>query len=264
MRMIYTGYPLAFLGVAVVLFMSWTPLHASEADDRIESSALRSYMFRTYLKGDQIQIQSREGVVTLMGTVTEVSHMAMAEDTVAELPGVARVSNQLGLSADHVAPNSDGWLSARVKAALLFHRNVSARHTEVTAIDGMVTLRGEATSRAQRDLATEYVGDVEGVESVRNFMTISKTSTTPTPGQTAGEMIDDASITAQVKTALLFRRSASAGKIRVKTTDGTVTLGGTVRSAADKALVVQLVTDIDGVRSVVNDMTIEQALSMND
>lgn len=264
MRVMSKRYPLGLFGAAVALFMTWTPMYASGTDDRIESAALDSHMFRIYLGDDNIHVQAREGVVTLMGTVTEVSHIAMAHDTVAELPGVTRVDNRLVLSTGHVTPNSDEWLSARVKTALLFHRNVSAGDTRVTTRDGMVTLRGIATSRAQRDLTTEYSGDLEGVDSVRNFMTVSRTTSTPTLSQPAGRTIDDASITAQVKTALLFRRSTSTGDIRVKTDNGVVTLGGTVRSAADKALVVKLATDIDGVRSVVNTMTIASALTKND
>ena len=48
----------------------------------------------------------------------------------------------------------------KVKATLLFHRNVSAVKTEVTVKDGIVTLRGDATSQAQKELTTEYAKDV--------------------------------------------------------------------------------------------------------
>ena len=43
----------------------------------------------------------------------------------------------------------------------------------------MVTLRGEATSKAQIDLTTEYIQDVEGVKDVKNDMTVSAASGTP-------------------------------------------------------------------------------------
>jgi len=33
--------------------------------------------------------------------------------------------------------------------------------------DGIVALRGEATSEAQKDLTTEYAEDVEGVKDVK-------------------------------------------------------------------------------------------------
>lgn len=252
----------ALVGGAVAVLMGWTPLYATEADDRIEALAHKSYMFRTYLKNGEIRIQARDGVVTLRGTVTDASHVIMARDTVAELPGVTRVDNLLGLSTKRVTWPSDAWLTARVKTALLFHRNVSARRTEVTAADGMITLRGVAASQAQRDLTTEYADDVEGVDGVRNKMTVSKTAFAPS--DSAGQIIDDASVTAQVKTALLFRRSTSTRNIQVKTEEGIVTLRGTAWNAADKTLIAKLVDDIDGVRGVVNNITLERVLSRND
>jgi osmotically-inducible protein OsmY len=244
--------------------MTCGPLYASEPDDRIESSARNSHMFKTYLTGDDIRVQARDGVVTLRGTVTHEFHLALAQDTVAGLHGVTRVDNRLGLSTGRMVAYSDAWLSARVKTTLLFRRTVRARHIEVTAIDGVVVLRGEAPSQAQRDLITEYIDDVVGVEGIRNKMTVARTSSTTTPGDAAGETIDDASVTAQVKNALMFHRSAGSRTIQVKTTRGVVTLWGTARNAAHQALVAKLVTDIDGVKSVVNDITVDTALSRND
>ena len=106
-------------------------------------------------------------------------------------------------------------------------------------------------------MTTEYAKDVEGVKDVKNEMTVSKTS--KKTYDTAGEKIDDASITAQVKTALLFHRSTSALHTKVETKHGVVTLGGKARNAAEKDLVSKLVTDIKGVKSVNNRMTIEES-----
>jgi hyperosmotically inducible periplasmic protein len=63
-----------------------------------------------------------------------------------------------------------------VKVTLLFHRSVSANTTEVDVKDGIVTLRGDASSQAKKELTTEYAKDVEGVKDVNNEMTVSKTS----------------------------------------------------------------------------------------
>ena len=73
------------------------------------------------------------------------------------------------------------------------------------------------------------------------------------------EKIDDASITAQVKMALLFHRSTSALKTSVATKEGIVTVSGKAANAAEKDLVTKLVSDIHGVNSVVDNMTVEQA-----
>ena len=52
-------------------------------------------MFKTYLKGDDIKIQSKDGAVTLTGIVSEESHKSLAQETVAGLPGVKSVDNRL-------------------------------------------------------------------------------------------------------------------------------------------------------------------------
>ncbi|MDP2971226.1 MAG: BON domain-containing protein [Deltaproteobacteria bacterium] len=37
-------------------------------------------MFKTYLKGDDIKIESKDGVVTLTGSVSEESHKSLAQE----------------------------------------------------------------------------------------------------------------------------------------------------------------------------------------
>ena len=101
-------------------------------------------MFKTYLKDDSIKTESKDGVVTLTGTVAEASHKSLAEDTVASLPGVKSVDNQLQVKGEQPAEHSDAWISMKVKTALLFHRNVSATGTDVYVKDGIVTLTGRS------------------------------------------------------------------------------------------------------------------------
>ena len=142
-----------------------------------------------------------------------------------------------------------------MKSALLFHRNVSASGTTVYVKDGIVTLQGEASSLAQKELTTEYAKDVDNVKEVKNEMTIAKTPPAK-PVEATSDKIDDASITAQVKSSLLSHRSTSALHTTVSTTDGVVTLSGIAKNDAEKSLVTKLVNDINGVTSVVNNMTI--------
>jgi hyperosmotically inducible protein len=249
-----SSYLLAALVAMGVLISSSPQAHASETDDRIEAAARKSYVFKTYLKDDAIKTESKDGLVTLTGTVAESSHKSLAENTVENLPGVKSVDNQLKVKAESPAEHSDAWLSTKVKSTLLFHRNVSASATDVFVKDGVVSLRGVASSEAQRELTAEYAQDVEGVKSVKNELTLAKTPAAPT--QTMEEKIDDASITAQVKASLTAHRSTSAVKTKVQTTDGVVTLSGVAKNAAEKSLVTKLVNDIVGVTSVVNSMTI--------
>ena len=224
-------YPLALIMAAGAILVTSTSLRASDTDSRIESSAAKSYVFKTYLKNDSIKTDSKDGVVSLK------------------------------VKGESPAEHSDTWISMKVKSALLFHRNVSASGTDVYVKDGVVSLRGEASSLAQKELTTEYAKDIDNVKEVKNEMTIAKAPAIPS--ETIGEKIDDASITAEVKSSLLSHRSTSVLKTSVETTDGVVTLTGIAKNDAEKSLVTKLVTDINGVTSVINNMTIAVPVTAN-
>jgi osmotically-inducible protein OsmY len=238
------------------LLGSCVALRASETDDRIESSFKKTYVYKTYLKDEHIKISSKDGAVTLSGSVLNDTHKPMAQDVAEALPGVKSVDNRIEVTGNRAAENSDKWVHMKVKTALLFHRNVNAHKTEIHVKDRVVTLKGEASSPAQRDLTTELVKDVEGVKDVKNEMIVAAKS--EKPRETTGEKIDDASTTAQVKATLLSHRSTGVLRTKVQTNDGVVTLSGQARNAAEKDLVTKLVEDVHGVKSVVNNMTIEE------
>jgi len=244
-------FPLTLATVVSTLLITSSPLLAAGTDDRIESAAAKSYVFKTYLKDDSIKTDSKDGVVTLTGTVSESSHKSLAENTVASLPGVKSVDNQLKVSGEEPAEHSDAWITAKVKTALLYHRNVSGTGTTVYTKDGVVTLQGVAASLAAKELTTEYAKDIDNVKEVNNEMTIAAT----TPKETMSDKMDDASITAQVKSSLVSHRSTSAVHTTVTTTDGMVTISGIAKNEAEKSLVTKLATDVNGVVGVKNDMT---------
>ena len=69
-------------------------------------------------------------------------------------------------------------------------------------------------------------------------------------GKTIGETIDDATITARVKTALLNDPQVGAMKIDVDTTQGVVTMSGIVKSQAEATRAIELARQAPGVRDV--------------
>jgi hyperosmotically inducible periplasmic protein len=252
---IKTVYKLALIVAAIALFVTSIPLQASKTDDRIAASAKDSYVFRTYLKDDGIKVQSKDGIVTLTGSVSEESHKSMAEETVESLPGVKSVNNQLSVTGSPAGANSDAWLGERVRGTLLFHRSVSYVNTNVSVTDGKVTLRGTASSEAQKQLTTEYAKDVSGIKDVDNQMTVANAPSKS--HRSAGEKIDDASITTQVRMSLLFHHGTDVFDTKVSTHKGVVTLSGSAKNQAEIDLATKRVSDVHGVTSVINQMTIE-------
>jgi hyperosmotically inducible periplasmic protein len=238
---------------ASAMVLTSMPLRASVTDDRIESAFNKSYAYITFLNDDAIKTESRDGVVTLTGQVNDASHKWLAQETVAGLPGVQKVDNRLEVKLEGTE-ESDSWIRAKVRSVLALHRKVSGSKTEVDIRDGVITLRGAATSEAQKDLATEYAEDVKGVLRVTNVMTVLSSPVKSDAAVLA--TIDDASITAQVRVALLSHRSTSSVDTKVRTIDGVVTVSGMARNLAEKTLVTKLATDIIGVKSVINNMMI--------
>lgn len=242
--------------VAAAFSIVHLPAQASETDDRIESSFQKSYVYQTYLREDAIVVQSKDGAVILKGAVSKESHKDLAGETMAGMPGVKKVDNRLSVKGKQPAKNSDTWIHAKIETALLFHRNVSATHTDLTVTNGHVVVKGKADNQAEKELTSEYISDVSGVKSVKNEMTV--TGGTPSVSQNANETIDDASITALVKVSLLSHRSTSAVNTHVNTKEGEVTLTGIAMNDAEKDLVTKLASDIKGVKNVVNNMTVKE------
>ena len=148
-------YSTVLLTAASVMLLLSSPGYASNIDNRIESSAKESYIFKRYLNEDVIQVTSKDGVVTLTGSVADEFHKQLAMETVAGLPGVLVVDNQLLLKNANTASGSDSLVSERVKLAMLHHRNLSSLKPDIQVKNGVVTIRGEAAIKSQIDLATE-------------------------------------------------------------------------------------------------------------
>ncbi|HBC88414.1 MAG TPA: transport-associated protein [Lentisphaeria bacterium] len=244
--------------VMAAMFVTSVPLFASEADDgMIESLFKKTYVYKNVLKNDAVKCEAKDGVVTLTGTVSDETYKVLAQETVECLPGVSRVDNKLAIK-DGVSPESgDTLIRRKINLALLVHRSVNLSKTVVEVKDGVVTLKGEASNLAQKELTAEYAKDIDGVKDVKNEMTLAVIA--EPAERTEGQKIDDASVAAQVKTALSTHRSTSAVRTKIEVRDGDVTLTGIARNEAEKSLVTKLVTDIQGVTSVRNKMTIEEA-----
>ena len=236
------------LSVLLTLIASPLALFASHVTDRkIEDAAKASYNYRTVLE-DHVKVKANDGVVTLTGTVQDKDDRDLAADTVENLPGVVSVNNEIKVEPAY-PEKSDAWMAVKIRSRLLVKGNVSATNTKVEVKDGNVMLTGTADNIAQKELTAIYAQDIDGVKSVKNDIVV-------TDKPTLGEKIDDASITSQVKYALLTHKATSAVKTKVVTSDGVVLVTGEAASDAEKSLVTKLAQTVRGVRSVNNEMTV--------
>ena len=231
-------------------------LASSSTDRKIEDAAKASYNYQTVLE-DHVKVKAKDGVVTLTGTVQDKDERELAVDTVENLPGVLSVNNEIKVEPAY-PEKSDAWMAVKIRSRLLVKANVSAATTKVVVTDGNVVLSGTADNIAQKDLTAIYAKDIDGVKTVQNEITIKDQ---PAKGEKMTERMsdkmDDASITSQVKYALLTHKATSALKTKVTTNDGSVVITGVASSAAEKSLVSKLAGDVRGVKSVNNSMTVK-------
>jgi hyperosmotically inducible periplasmic protein len=241
------------LSALLILLASPIALFASsETDRKIEDAAKASYNYRTVLE-DHVKVKASDGIVTLSGTVQDSDEKDLAADTVENLPGVKAVKNDIVVAPTY-PEKSDAWMAFKIRSRLLVKANVSASATKVAVQDGVVTLTGTADNVAQKELSEVYAKDIDGVKSVNNNLVVTEKPASTT----IGEKIDDASITSQVKFELLSHKGTSAVKTKVTTNDGVIVITGEASSDAEKSLVTKLASDVRGVVSVNNGMTVKQ------
>lgn len=151
---------------------------------------------------------------------------------------------------------------ARLESQILTTYQLSPylRHDDITVTveDGKATITGRVESDANKELATQIAEGVKGIGSVDNSMITEENYETPVRkgGQSYGEIIDDASITAAVKSKLIWSRYLDGSTTKITTKKGMVTLNGTAENKAAVELAGNLAMTTRGVVSVDNKLTI--------
>ena len=145
----------------------------------------------------------------------------------------------------------DKLLVSKVKTALISDKTADADEINVEVYKGVVQLNGFVDNEKELARAEEVARGVEGVKGVENNLTLKQAA------QTTGGVIDDSSITAKVKTALIESDDTEAGDIKVETRGGVVQLSGFVANEAQKAAATKVAQSVSGVKSVKNGLSVK-------
>jgi hyperosmotically inducible periplasmic protein len=160
---------------------------------------------------------------------------------------VALVATPIALFASSA---TDRKIEDAAKASYNY-RTVLEDHVTVKANDGIVTLTGVVQDKDEQSLATDTVENLPGVTKVKNETTIK--STYPEHS--------DAWMAFKIRSRLLVKANVSATTTTVAAKDGIVTLGGTADNVAQKELTEVYAKEIDGVKSVTNEIVVKAPLT---
>lgn len=146
----------------------------------------------------------------------------------------------------------DSAITAKVKAALVDHKDIKSTDISVKTDKKIVTLSGFVESLAQAEQAVTVAKGVEGVSSVSDKLHVRDGADKSVSGY-AG----DTATTSEIKAKLLADDIVPSRHVKVETTEGVVQLSGTVESSAQSERAESVAKAVDGVKSVKNDLKVK-------
>ncbi len=179
-------------------------------------------------------------------------HSGYATNRVCSAPQLMKIKNLPALLILLASPialfassDTDRKIEDAAKASYNY-RTVLEDHVKVKASDGIVTLTGTVQDKGDKDLAADTVENLPGVLSVNNQIKVDPTYAEHSDGWMA----------LKIRARLLVKGHVSATSTKVAVTDGNVVLSGTADNLAQKELTEAYAKDIDGVKTVKNDIVV--------
>lgn len=148
-------------------------------DATLAATVKSKLLWNSNTRGLDIRVRSESGSITLSGHAQTPAAKELAGQLASNTDGVREVFNHLSISTadssssevqvavDEARENiSDSWITSKVKASFLYSRNLDAMNISVTTDDGLVNLRGNVFSNAEKRLAVEIARNIRGVRGV--------------------------------------------------------------------------------------------------
>lgn len=137
-----------------------------------------------------------------------------------------------------------------------------AHDLKVKVHEGKAVLTGTVDEDVNKELAKEIALGVDGIKNVDNQIVV-QSDYTPKASRGYGEAVDDVTITAAVKSRLVWSKFSYIST-KVESKGGRVTLTGTVDSADAKSAATKLATSTRGVIAVSNQLNVDNKPSATD
>jgi osmotically-inducible protein OsmY len=167
-----------------------------------------------------IAVSADDGVVTLRGTVGSFREKREAKQDAQRVHGVKSVKNELEVRILTDDRRDDADLRGDVIRALTLDSLIPAT-IDAKVDDGRVTLTGTANWQFERDEAEFVAGNIVGVAGLEDEIDLVA------PGPSAHD------VEHSIKKAMERNAKLDAESVSVDSSNGTITLKGTVSSWAD-------------------------------
>lgn len=176
-----SAWSLVILATGISLVMS-----CASTDMGITSKVKSKLVADEVVKSSQIEVETRNGVVTLTGNVDSDEAKKQALELARATPGVVSVVDMISArtatgSGDAPDPQrtvgeavTDAGITMSVKSRLLDDPQVKGLQIDVDTRDGVVFLTGSVGSEVEKQQAIQLARDTKGVRDVRSNLTLQK------------------------------------------------------------------------------------------
>lgn len=154
---------------------------------------------------------------------------------------------------------SDLWIEATLLTTYTLNEQLSPLEIDATVSDGVVRLEGEVPSEVERDLAEELAHGVDGVREVDNQLTLEPGTAEADEESPFMRGVQDATLTARVRSRLLWNQKTRGEGIAVDADRGEVTLAGDVSSEEARELAVEIARTTQDVTAVHDELSVRPA-----
>lgn len=152
---------------------------------------------------------------------------------------------------------TDAGITTAVKSKLAVDDQVKAYAIDVDTSNKVVTLSGTVETATARTRAVELARATDGVSNVvDNLQVTGATAMAPDTYPAERASFGDAGLTTSIKTKMAADSMVGALRIDVDTEDQIVTLTGDVKSQAEKDQALKIARETEGVKSVVDRLTV--------
>lgn len=141
---------------------------AENTDENLALRAVSSLAWNVLVPKDIVQVEVKNGWVTLNGEVEWNYQRQAAEASVAGISGVRGVNNTVRIRARPQVPD----VKKRIEDALKRDAEIEAKRIQVDVHDGQVTLRGKVDTLHELDVLKRAVWSAPGVRSIDDHLIV--------------------------------------------------------------------------------------------
>jgi osmotically-inducible protein OsmY len=268
------------------------------SDPMITARVQAKYFTSPDVKAHRIDVDTKDGVVSLEGTVDSNPQREAAGEIARGVEGVTRVENKLLVRGDKVAQRhhtqdsalpsrnarTAAWVTAKIQSQYYLDPELKPWRIDVdTSSAGVVTLSGAVDSESDRTEAVRIARATEGVANVNDNLRVQAGSVGTTgrvkdtasvkddardlrddarnTARAAADAVDDSWITMKIQSRYFLDDDVRLRNIDVDTKDGMVTLKGAVASEGERQQALSIARSTDGVTMVHDNLVVDRGTS---